>query len=200
MIYPDRHRLSKDAPVDALDQPWARIRDPRPIPDGLTVELLQAMKDEAFADLIRTHLIPRENLPRGRQRWEVLWELLRGDDDLAERAMDTVEGFLDAAEGALDAPEVDESTTRRAQKFCVHCTAALHRLELDGEEVLSSVREEVRARFNRTAGRILAQLVDAIDEHRDITLESGRAPTPADEQLWATLTQVRVRLEGVPRR
>lgn len=113
-----------------INQPWSRVRNPVPIPADLrSATPLLAMTDEGFAELIRSHLMPREDQPGGRQRWTQLWAMLMGDDDLAERAFDVLEDFLDETETALRDGGLDDAEERRARKFKLACDGAWKRLQ-----------------------------------------------------------------------
>src|SRR6478609_3022561 len=100
-----------------IDRPWTRVRNPTPIPASYTADDLRAMPDLEFAELVRSHLVPRDVSRAGRAAWDKLWLTLRNDADLADRTYNTLEEFLDATEDVLDLGELEDEQRKRAAKF-----------------------------------------------------------------------------------
>lgn len=171
-----------------LERPWARVKTPAALPQPLTGEVLTELSDDGFAQLLRDQLLPRDSSGEGRAQWDLLWALLAGDDDLAERAYDVLETFLDTIEQARAAGGLEERELTRMEKFGQSCTAAWNRLEaLD--QPLGWAGNRAKA-FNPPARRVIEELVRAIVEHR--TTVSGGEPDPADRRLWSVLESVRL--------
>lgn len=159
-----------------LERPWARIADPTPIPEDVDAELLDEMDDQAFAELLRDNLLPRVAEVR-RVDWEQLWQVLREDDDLAERAFDVLEDFLDAIEDRKRSGQADEAELKRVRKFESAVKSGWGRLERT-----ETVTAEMRVR----------RLIGAITRHREKTLAKGWEPTSADRDLWKMLGRLGV--------
>lgn len=183
-----------------IERPWARVKNPASIPDGDLNVQLTALDDLHFAELIRSHLVPRDTEPNGRARWQQLWTEIDQDADLADRTFDILEQFLDASEAAVDDPDLDSTQRQRAQKFSRFCNDAWHRLQasLDEDEPLSWAGRAAVG-FNRPARKVIEQLVRAIGEHRSAVREEEASPTVADRRLWAVLRQVSLDPERVRR-
>lgn len=156
-----------------LEQPWARVKNPTPIPDNVDVVMLEAMGDEEFAVLLRDNLIPRT--PEIRAAWDRLWDVLYDDDDLADRACDVLDDFADAARAFLQQGP-DEAPMARAKKFLVNVEFSLSRLAVED-------------RVKLPTQVALRRLVYAITRHRALIKERGE-PTEIDEQLWRALSRV----------
>jgi hypothetical protein len=175
-----------------LDTPWARPEVIEAIPEPVTSQVLAEMDEMRFARLIRDHLVPRQPAGPERHSWDTLWDLLREDDELADRTVDVLDDFLAAIDTALAAEgsqQLDERQTKRASKFARFCEDAWHRLEEDSGP-LAWAGKAGRG-FTPGARRVIATLVDAIDTHRTIITAAGpgeaRAP---DRELWDVLPQV----------
>lgn len=168
--------------------PWRRVVTPETIPDPLTAAAVDGLDGEAFSRLIRDHLVPRTQIPTERANWERLWLLLGNDDDLAERALDVLERYLDQVEHALRDGQLSDQEAKRARKFREFCDASWNRIEgTTAQRPLSWAGRAGRG-FTPVAERIIATLVDAIDQHRSA---AGSAPaSSADETLWASLADV----------
>lgn len=168
--------------------PWLRVATPETIPDPLTADAVGDLDEEAFSRLIRDQLVPRTQVPAERANWEQLWLLLGNDDDLAERAFDVLEGYLDQVENALRGGQLTDQEAKRARKFREFCDASWNRIEgTTAQRPLSWAGRAGRG-FTPVAERIIATLVDAIDQHRTAT---GSAPaSSADETLWTSLADV----------
>lgn len=155
----------------SITTPWARVRNPTPIPDRL--RSITQFSDDEFAELIRSNLMPRGTDKAGRQRWEHLWRFLQSNDDLAEQTYDVLEEFIDETDDALDRGDLDEAQTKRATKFIDQCDAAWNRLERRG-----SSRPSHR--------RMIMVLSRAIADHRRAIQDAGYS-RPEDEELWSLL-------------
>jgi len=163
--------------VVLIERPWARVKQPTTIPAGTTHELVAAMPIEQLAALLRDHLLPSGSAGPERAAWDQFWEVLRGDDELADRAFDVLEEFLDQAEDALDTAEGDDPQRRRMQKFHLNAQNAWQRLQKDPT-------------VGRTVPTATRRLLAAITEHRVAVLDAGTS-TAADVQLWNVLATVR---------
>ena len=174
-----------------IECPWVRVKSPALIPDGdLRIELAR-LDDLRFAELIRSHLVPRDSQPEGRARWQQLWTDIDQDAQLAERTFDVLEQLLDASEAATEDSQLESVQRRRAQKFHRFCSDAWHRLEgsvEEGEPLGWAGRAAVG--FNRPARKVIEQLVQAISEHRVAVLDEGSPPSSADRRLWTVLGRV----------
>lgn len=155
-----------------LDQPWARVKNPTPIPAGVDAVMLEELDDIAFAELLRDNLLPRTPAERG--AWERLWDVLYADDDLAERAFDTLEVFLDQINALKADPAADEISLKRAKKFEQHVESAWARLQ-SSEKLPTAVK--------------VRRLVFAITKHRALTRQHGET-TERDEELWRALERL----------
>lgn len=172
-----------------IEQPWARVRRPTAIPDPLTAEGLLELEDDDLAQLIRSHLMPREQSGPGRRSWDGLWALVKRNDQLADRVYDILEDFLDTTEQATTAGDLDEAAQARARKFVMHCEQAWARVDR-GREQASSRHLAWAGRagdFQPAARRVIATLVGAIARHR---AANDRTGTPEDLELWSVLRKV----------
>lgn len=183
-----------------IERPWARVKTPASIPDGDLRTELSRLDDVPFAEVIRSHLVPRGTEPAGRARWQQLWTEIDQDPALAERTFDVLEQFLDASEAAAEDPHLDTAQRQRAQKFSRFCNDAWRRLQgsLEEDEPLSWAGRAAVG-FNRPARKVIDQLVQAIGEHRHAGRKGGSAPTAADRQLWTVLRRVGLDPERVRR-
>jgi hypothetical protein len=131
-----------------IDRPWVRVRQPRQLPDPLTLETMAELDDLAFAEIIRDHLVPRGTDKGSRASWALLWELLQTNDALAERGFVVLEEFLDAAKAKLEAggeaapiaglllatDALDEAEVKRVRK--------LHRLSEEAWQRIETERDQ----------------------------------------------------------
>lgn len=173
-----------------LDRPWDRVKDPTPIPARLSESTLVEMAEDGFATLLRDNLLPRQD----RAAWRELWDLLDGDDDLADRALDVLEDFERQTSRHLAEEADDERDRARATKFLQVLSQALSRLDNDSQE--GRRRDEPLAwagrraeRFNPLGRRVIEQLVFAVDQHRAQVGE--REARPEDLELWRVLGEIR---------
>lgn len=161
-----------------IDQPWARVKQPTVIPGSVDRDLVAVMPDRELAELLRDHLVPSGSTGAARHIWDRFWELLRDDDDLADRAFDILEEFLDLTEDAIDeALNADtaaaDSQLKRMQKFLLNTENAWQRMH------------KTAGVGARTSG-VERRLVAAITRHRTAVLADG-GPTTADLKLWEVL-------------
>jgi hypothetical protein len=157
-----------------IDRPWTRVRTPVLVPEDVSAARFAAMTDLDLAQMLRSQLVPRDQSREGRRAWEQMWETLRTDDGLAERAFDILEEFLDATEEALETG-LNEDQQRRATKFLEQCRGSWKRLE----------RAPSNPQHARATWRTTAALVEAIAAHREAVLATPGEPRPEDEHLWA---------------
>ncbi len=166
-------------------QPWRRQADPQPIPEVLDVDSLLGMDDQVFAQLVRDNLLPRQD----RGRWQRLWTLLATDDDLADQTFDALESLIGDCEQDLDSGLLDERETGRARKYLEQANIAWRRLEDDTGNQRLQWAGRAGSKFSPGAQKVIAALVQAIDEHRDAKLAGGDTD-PVDQRLWAVLRTV----------
>lgn len=169
------------------DSPWVRVRTPVAIPERVTAEMLAALPEETFAELLRSNLMPRDPSPAARKSWAGFWQLLRADQ-LADRTLDVLEGFVDVTNGALKAG-LEDAESQRAARFVVRVEEAWQRVDQDSGGPLRWAGVEGR-RYPGRSQRVIARLVAAIDRHR-----ASREPataTAADRELWRVLRKVRL--------
>lgn len=174
-----------------IDNPWARVRAPAPIPDNCTVIALQQLSDIDFAELIRSHLVPRDAAGEGRQHWDRLWLTLK-TDDLAERTYDVLDDFLNTTEDALDSGNLDPAATKRAEKFRHQCEQAWQRMDDSTKDATPPLAWAGSAGIfaDRRAQMVIATLVGAIARHRRRMTLTPELIRPEDDTLWATLSRV----------
>lgn len=172
-----------------IDQPWTRVKDPVEIPAEMSAESLAALTDHDLAHLLRSNLVPRQGDAGGRRRWDRLWQLLDGDEQLADRALDVLEEFMEACDQAEHGGELDAHAATRVAKFRRFCESAWNRLDsgsgLPADAPLGWAGRRARA-FNAHARQVLENLVTAIDTHRSAVTE----PSRADLELWGVLRRV----------
>ena len=172
-----------------IDRPWTRVRKPVPIPEVYTVTDLQQMADVAFAELVRSHLVPRDQSPAGREAWDRFWKTLRENDQLANRTYDVLDDFLDTTEDALSSGDLDDAGTTRATKFQQQCEMSWKRIDRDRQRGALAWAGNA-AKFPPHARRVIATLVGAIARHRSAVLRDEAKPTRADTELWDTMHQL----------
>lgn len=152
------------------------------IPDGVTASTLLALEDVPFSELIRSNLYPLEGEER-RNQWERLWRVLRGNDDLAERTLDVLEAWQEATRTDLQGGLSDQEQAR-VQKFLASCEQAWDRVDVDTRQPLAWAG--VKAGFSPAAQRVINQLVQAINQHREATDDA----TDTDRRLWQVLRRI----------
>lgn len=149
--------------------PWSRVDQPTAIPSPLNADTIAALDADAYRNLIRDHLIPRDDSAASRSRWQSLWGLLAADE-LRRRTFDVLENLMDQADAHLRSSPDD----RRAQQFRHRCNATWERLTRPGSD---------RSKFG--------ELSAAVREHRAAVLASGEEPRAADTVLWGHLRRGR---------
>lgn len=168
--------------------PWARVKNPAPIPPGASIEALQALPQADLGELIRSHLLPRDQSGKGRELWERLWRHL-GTASLCARALDILEDFTQVTEDALSEGRVPQEQEARAEKFLGQLDEAWNRL-VPREDSGPLAWAGKAGDFQPSARKVIAQLVGAVAAHRSAIEREGEQPTEADEKLWATLRRV----------
>ena len=179
---------STERSVAALQSPWARVKNPTPIPSPLCPQEISQLADEQLQLLVRDNLLPRESDIDGRARWAALWALLADDPDLTELAFNALEDLMDVTEDAIDSRGLDEAADKRARKFLRTCEEAWARLQVDEQRPLGWAGRQAMA-WDPLSRRVLEQLVLAIAEHRHQLTDLGDLH-PVDQQLWAVLDDV----------
>ena len=171
-----------------ISEPWSRVKEPAPIPDGASIESLEQLGDAELADLIRGHLMPREQSHQGRELWRRLWRNL-ATASLRERVTAILGDFMDITEGALDRGDVPQAQEQRASKFLDQVDEAWNRLEptRDSGPLAWAGRA---GDFQPAARKVIAQLVGAVAAHREAMEREGELPTEDDEKLWGVLRAV----------
>lgn len=174
-----------------IDQPWSRVRNPVPLPAAPDIDELLSMDANHFAQLIRSHLMPREQAGSGRRSWDELWAALRSDGDLADRTYDVLEDFLDSTDQALEGGEFDDAEAARARKFKQQCEQAWKRIDRGREKDRPLAWAGRAGNFPPHAARVIATVVSAIARHRSATqAAANNAPRARDEELWAVLRRI----------
>ena len=169
-------------------EPWARVKDPTPIPEPLTPDALLEMSGDELAELLRGNLGPRSEHSEDRTRWARLWSLLAADDELADRSFDALEQMLDVTAAALAGPDLPDAARRRARIFQTRCEDSWRRLEVKETPALGWAGERAES-FNAEARKVIALLVGAIAQHRSTRTEN-HAVDEVDKALWRSLRRV----------
>lgn len=172
-----------------IDRPWTRVREPVPIPEAFTVTDLLEMAEVDFAELIRSHLVPRDQSAAGRRAWDQLWTVLKSDDALADRTYDVLDVFLDTTGEALESGDLDDAETKRAEKFGTQCLQGWKRIDRKQDDHPLAWAGSA-GQFQPSARRVIATLIRAIARHRSAVQHSRLGPTPPDEELWAVMRRV----------
>lgn len=165
-------------------RPWERVRSPRALPPDTAPEALQELDEADYAVLLRDHVIPRAQDRVYRRQWDQFWQAVGEDDELAERALDILEGFVDQAREDLDGDELTDHQRKRAKSYSRYFQDAMDRIER-AENALSWAPIHVQ-KLPRRGQSLILDLVDAIEDHQDATAE----PTEADRDLWAILDRL----------
>lgn len=181
--------LERVGAMALIDRPWARVKNPVPIPDPCTADSLAALDDMTFAELVRSHLVPRGQSTPDRRAWEGLWSLLRSDQ-LADRTYDVLEDFLDTTEEAIGGGDLDSKEQARAEKFRMQCQHSWNRIDRDRTRDAPLAWAGSAGQFPPAAQRVIAQLVGAIARHRATVLHREGKPSPADAELWDILRKL----------
>lgn len=171
--------------VAIVNTPWARVKTPLDIPAGITAQQLLELDDLSFSELLRSNLYPREGQQQ-RSRWDMLWRILRGNDDLANRALDVLDAWDDTVDAAVGGG-LTQAEAGRVAKFRTSCDQARARVDVETGSPLAWAG--TRNTFPEPAQRVINRLVHAIHRHRENT---GADATPADHQLWKVLRAVKL--------
>lgn len=153
--------------------PWDRIDNPALLPSRIDADSLRDLDDERFTELIRSNLMPRDNLPAGRDAWRRFWATLADWPDLKEDALDVLADFIDATEQRLQQDPED----KRAARFLKSCADSRNRLD------------PTRAPRTKDTATYAEQLLAAIATHRTVILSEGGEYRDADTDLWAWLNR-----------
>ena len=172
---------------DLQQRPWARVRDPLPIPQPVTVAALAELDDEQFAQLLRSHLVPRDPSRAGKQTWASMWALMRTNLALGDRAIAVLEEFAEVTGRAQASGQLDEVGAARAKKFEHQVSMALDRVQVVGAMDWAGEKMVSHPPHSR---KIIAELVAAIARHRSAVLAERGAPTAPDAELWDTLARL----------
>lgn len=156
--------------------PWARVKHPLAIPVPCSALVLRLMPAAAFAELLRSNLLPGQD----KDGFRDLWITLAFNDDLSGQTFDVLEGWLEMAEKV----PAEDPQAARARKFQRSCTSAWDRL--------TGVREfDIRPdRFVPGPDTVAGRFIAGIDQHRSVVGDKG---TELDHALWATLSNARDR-------
>ena len=168
--------------------PWARVKDPTPIPDPVDPEAIRVLSADQLRLLVRDNLLPREDDVEGRARWAKLWAVLADDPELTELAFDVLEDLMDVTEDAIEDDALDQVASKRARKFLRTCEEAWSRLQIDEERPLGWAGRRATT-LDPLSRRVLEQLVLAIAGHRHDVTRRGD-PKQIDQRLWAVLADV----------
>lgn len=172
-----------------IAQPWTRVRTPVPLPVEPTAQQLAALDDVAFAELLRSNLVPVDQSGKTRAAWERMWNVLRANDDLTDRTYNVLEEFRDLTEDALDDSKLDDAGRKRAAKFLRNCEAGWQRIDREPPDTPLAWAGKA-GNFPPHAARVIALLVSGIARHRHVVKNSPTGPSAADEELWQALRRV----------
>ena len=172
-----------------IDRPWARVRNPVPIPEDCTVEHLSAMTEIDLAELIRSHLRNGDLSAEGKKTWDHFWRVLKSSRGLAKRAFNILEDFLDTTDRASSDPGIEPAQAKRMETFqtlCEHAERRIERIPTDGPLAWAGSAAD----FQPRARQVIATLVGAIARHRSALEGAEIDPTSDDIELWAVLRRV----------
>lgn len=159
---------------------WASVQAAVPIPADPSA--VDAASDALFFELLRTNLMPRQDVP-GYHR---LWRFLASNDGAHDRAYDVLQQLRGATEGDLSSGELTAKEISRAKKYLRQVTNSLNRLEHDPNQEALGWAGKAADGFSPASRKVMEKLVMAIDEHRDAITD----PTGADKRLWSILGEV----------
>jgi len=188
MTIPSPLAAAADLPEAALQSPWARVKNPTPIPDPLELDQLRALPKQQLQVLLRDNLLSRDAEIDGRARWTALWAALADDPELTEMAFDALEELMDITEDAIEDDVLDEAAGKRARKFLRVLEEAWARLQVDEQRPLGWAGRTATT-WDPPSRRVIEQLVLAIAGHRHQLTGHGDAHQ-VDEHLWAVLADV----------
>lgn len=164
--------------------PWAPVAQAVPIP--ARADQVGAMPAEDFAQLVATNLMPRQDVV-GFNR---LWSWCQQSDILADRAYDVLEALRDEGSNAIAGGRLLPKERARVKKFLWQVNQAWDRLDAGGSATPLAWAGRAARGFNPASRAVIAQLVDAIDDHRAAAREEGAPPEVRDARLWQVLQQV----------
>ena len=188
MTIPSPLAAAADHSEAALQSPWARVKNPTPIPDPLDPDQIRALPKQQLQVLLRDNLLSRDGDVDGRARWTALWATLADDPELTEMAFDALENLMDVTEDAIEDDVLDEAAGKRARKFLRVLEEAWARLQVDEQRPLGWAGRRATT-WDPPSRRVLEQLVLAIAGHRHQLTGHGDAHQ-IDEHLWAVLAAV----------
>lgn len=188
MTIPSPLAAGADHSQAALQSPWARVKNPTPIPDPLDPDQIRALPKQQLQVLLRDNLLSRDAEVDGRARWTALWAALADDPELTEMAFDALEELMDLTEDAIEDDVLDEAAGKRARKFLRVLEEAWARLQVDEQRPLGWAGRTATT-WDPPSRRVIEQLVLAIAGHRHQLTGHGDAHQ-VDEHLWAVLADV----------
>jgi len=188
MTTPPALTASTDGSAAALETPWARVKNPTPIPDPLEVDRIRELPKQQLQLLLRDNLLSRDAEVDGRARWTALWTALADDPELTEMAFDALEDIMDITEDAIENDVLDEAAGKRARKFLRVLEEAWARLQVDEQRPLGWAGRRATT-WDPPSRRVIEKLVLAIAGHRHQLTGHGDAHQ-VDEHLWAVLADV----------
>lgn len=188
MTPPSPRTATADRPEAALQSPWARVKNPTPIPDPIDPDQIRQLPEHQLQVLVRDNLLPRDSDVDGRARWMALWAVLVDDPELTELAFDALEDLMDVTEDAIEDDVLDDAAGKRARKFLRSCEEAWARLQVDEQRPLGWAGRRATT-WDPLSRRVLEQLVLAVAGHRHLLTGHGNAHQ-VDEHLWAVLAAV----------
>jgi hypothetical protein len=188
MTAPSDLTAPAEGPETALQTPWARVKNPTPIPDPLQLDELRELPKRQLQLLLRDNLLSRDAEVDGRARWVALWAALADDPELTEMAFDALEDLLDTTENAIKDDLLDEAAGKRARKFLRVLEEAWARLTVDEQRPLGWAGRRATT-WDPPSRRVIEQLVLAIAGHRHQLTGHGDAHQ-VDEHLWKVLADV----------
>lgn len=163
-----------------LSQPWLPVQHAAPIPT--TLEQIHLLSGPAFDELVATNLVARQDVPG----WNRLWKFLADDDTAREATYDVLERLLEITDEALNARALSAKDFPRARKLRDQLDRAWKRLDSDPDHQPLAWAGSAAAGFNPASKRVIARLVEAIDQHRADTPD----PDATDQDLYAVLGQL----------
>lgn len=188
MTIPSPLAAAADHSQAALQSPWARVKNPTPIPHPVDPDQIRVLPEQQLQLLLRDNLLSRDAETDGRARWTALWAALADDPELTEMAFDALEDLLDTTEAAIEDDVLDEAAAKRARKFLRVLEEGWARLQVDEQRPLGWAGRRA-VTWDPPSRRVIEQLVLAIAGHRHQLTGHGDAHQ-VDEHLWAVLAAV----------
>lgn len=162
--------------------PWARVKQPRGLPDFDHAGDLRDLDPTVFTETLRDHLIPRSDTGRYKAHWTKFWNVVSLDPVLSARADSYLVSASDSAKAELRVADLTAVDAKRAHAFIDRATMALNRLDRSNDEPLAWLGPRA-ADYNPRAREVIDSLVRAIDAHR----RNGD-----DTALYAVLSELRL--------